>query len=302
MRFVQHTLRQLLALLAVIAVLTLGMAWIGSRWLADKALVPVETLSSTAERISETSLKTRVSLDAPYAEFQRLAHVFNAMLERLQNVFESQRRFIANAAHELKTPLTVIMGSLEVTLRKPRSAEEYREVLIGNLGQVERLIALTRSLLTMVQFMGVRPPLRRLPLELEPLVKDLIGELAVLADNRQVTLALDAHPTPPVQGDEGWLRHILINLLDNAVRYTPPGGTVTVCIEEVGNKVVIEWGWARVALVTCLTCIPRTTSASAMSDRWQRQGTASAHMMATCVRAADLISLSSPVSNSGVCM
>jgi len=239
MRFMQHTLRQLLALLAVFAVLTLGMAWGGSRWLADEALVPVETLSATAERISDTSLKTRVSLNAPYAEFQRLAHVFNAMLERLQNVFESQRRFIANAAHELKTPLTVIMGSLEVTLRRARSAEEYREVLIGNLGQVERLIALTRSLLTMVQFMGVRPPLRRLPLELEPLVKDLIGELAVLADNRQVTLALDAHPTPPVQGDEGWLRHILINLLDNAVRYTPPGGTVTVCIEEVGNKVVI---------------------------------------------------------------
>ncbi len=239
MRFMQHTLRQLLALLAVFAVLTLGMAWGGSRWLADEALVPVETLSATAERISDTSLKTRVSLNAPYAEFQRLAHVFNAMLERLQNVFESQRRFIANAAHELKTPLTVIMGSLEVALRKARSAEEYREVLIGNLGQVERLIALTRSLLTMVQFMGVRPPLRRLPLELEPLVKDLIGELAVLADNRQVTLALDAHPTPPVQGDERWLRHILINLLDNAVRYTPPGGTVTVCIEEVGNKVVI---------------------------------------------------------------
>ena len=239
MRFVQHTLRQLLALLAGIAVLTLALGWVGSRWLADEALVPVEALSSTAERISETSLKTRVSLNAPYAEFQRLAHVFNAMLERLQNVFEAQRRFIADAAHELKTPLTVIMGSLEVTLRKARSAEEYREVLIGNLGQVERLIALTRSLLTMVQFMGVRPPLRRAPLELEPLVKDLIGELAVLADNRQVTLALDAHPTPPVQGDEGWLRHILINLLDNALRYTPRGGTVTVCLDSADETVTI---------------------------------------------------------------
>jgi len=239
MRFVQHTLRQLLALLAGIAVLTLALGWVGSRWLADEALVPVEALSSTAERISETSLKTRVSLNAPYAEFQRLAHVFNAMLERLQNVFEAQRRFIADAAHELKTPLTVIMGSLEVTLRKARSAEEYREVLIGNLGQVERLIALTRSLLTMVQFMGVRPPLRRAPLELEPLVKDLIGELAVLADNRQLTLALDAHPTPPVQGDEGWLRHILINLLDNALRYTPRGGTVTVCLDSADDTVTI---------------------------------------------------------------
>src|SRR3989442_9159398 len=132
-----------------------------------------------------------------------------------------------------------MMGSLEVTLRKARWAEEYREVLIGNLGQVERLIALTRSLLTMVQFMGVRPPLRRLPLELEPLVKDLIGELAVLADNRQVTLALHPHPTPPVQDDELWLRHTLINLLDNAPRYTPPRGTVPVCIEQPRNKAVI---------------------------------------------------------------
>lgn len=239
MRFVQHTLRQLLALLTAIAVLTLGLAWVGSRWLADEALTPVETLSTTAERISGTSLKTRVSLDAPYAEFQRLAHTFNAMLERLQNVFEAQRRFIADAAHELKTPLTVIMGSLEVTLKKARSAEEYREVLIGNLGQVERLIALTRSLLTMARFAGDRPPLQFTPLAIEPLAKDLVGELAVLAENRHITLTVEAHPVPPVMGDEGWLRHMMINLLDNALRYTPSGGTVTVCLDEAGGQVAI---------------------------------------------------------------
>src|SRR5438445_4919570 len=239
MRYVQHTLRQLLALLVVIAVLTLALAWVGSRWLADEALVPVETLSATAEQISGSSLKTRVSLNAPYAEFQRLAHAFNAMLERLQHIFEAQRRFIADAAHELKTPLTVIMGSLEVTLKKARSAQEYREVLIGNLGQVERLIALTRSLLTMARFAGDRPPLHVTSLTIEPLVKDLVGELAVLAENRHITLAVDARPAPPVLGDEGWVRHMLINLLDNALRYTSSGGTVTVSIEEVGNTVVI---------------------------------------------------------------
>src|SRR5207249_3223645 len=180
---------------------------------------------------------TRVSLNAPYAEFQRLAHAFNAMLERLQHVFEAQRRFIADAAHELKTPLTVIMGSLEVTLKKARSVEEYREVLIGNLGQVERLIALTRSLLTMARFAGERPPLHVAPLAVEPLVKDLIGELAVLADNRHIMLAVDARPASHVLGDEGWIRHMLINLLDNALRYTPSGGTVTVCIAEDGEGV-----------------------------------------------------------------
>src|SRR5439155_19032072 len=238
MRFVQHTLRQLLALLVVIAVLTLALAWVGSRWLADEALVPVETLSATAEQISGSSLKTRVSLNAPYAEFQRLAHAFNAMLERLQHIFEAQRRFIADAAHELKTPLTVIMGSLEVTLKKARSAEEYREVLIGNLGQVERLIALTRSLLTMARYASERPPLHGASLvAIEQLVKHWIAALAVLAENRHITLAVDAHPAPPVQGDEGWLRHMLINLLDNALRYTPSGGTVTVCVDGSGGGV-----------------------------------------------------------------
>ena len=240
MRFVQHTLRQLLVLLAVLAVLILWLAWMGSCWLADEALTPVEALSSTAERISGSSLKTRVSLDAPYAEFQRLAHVFNAMLERLQNVFDAQRRFIADAAHELKTPLTVIMGSLEVILKKARSAEEYREVLIGNLEQVERLISLTRNLLSMAQFAGEHPPLHLALLAIEPLVKNLIGELTLLADDRRINLMLDARPVPSVRSDEVWLRHLLINLLDNAIRYTNPGGTVTVCLYETGGQVAIS--------------------------------------------------------------
>lgn len=240
MRFVQHTLRQLLVLLGVIAVLILGLAWMGSRWLADEALTPVETLSATAERISGSSLKTRVFLDAPYAEFQRLARVFNAMLGRLQNVFEAQRRFIADAAHELKTPLTVIMGSLEVALKKSRSAEEYREVLIGNLEQVERLISLTRNLLSMAQFAGEHPPLHLAPLTIEPLVKNLIAELTLLAEDRNIKLTLDARPVPSVLGDEVWLRHLLINLLDNAIRYTNPGGTVTVCLSKTDGPVAIS--------------------------------------------------------------
>ena len=239
LRFVQHTLRQLLALLAVISISILALAWVGSRWLADEALTPVEVLSSTAERISGASLKTRVSLDAPYAEFRRLAAVFNAMLERLQSVFEAQRHFIADAAHELKTPLSVIKGNLEVTLKKSRSTGEYREILIGNLGQVERLIALTRPLLTLAQFAGETPPVDLKPLAIEPLLKELIEELTLLADDCGVTLRLDACRSPWVLGDEGWLRHLFINLLDNALRHTPAGGSVTVLLGQEGDRAEI---------------------------------------------------------------
>jgi heavy metal sensor kinase len=240
LRFIEHALRQLAMLLVVISISILALAWVGSRWVADQALTPVEALSSTAERISGSSLKTRVSLDAPYAEFQRLAQVFNAMLERLQHVFEAQRRFIADAAHELKTPLTIIKGNVEVALKKDRSAEEYREVLIGNLAQVERLISLTRTLLMLSQFAGDRPPIKLVPLALEPMLKELTGELAVLAEDRRITLALEAQPVPPVLGCEGWLRHLVINLMDNALRHTPPGGIVKVRLGQEGEQVAIK--------------------------------------------------------------
>jgi len=240
LRFVQHTLRQLLALLAMLDVLTLGLAWMGSRWLADEALTPVDALSATAERISAASLTPRVSMAAPYAEFQRLAHVFNAMLERLQRVFDAQQRFIADAAHELKTPLTTIMGSLEVALKKDRSEEEYREVLIGNLRQVEQLIALTRNLLSLAQFAGEHPPLQLTWLAIEPVLKDLLEDLSLLAEDRNIALKFDVRPVAAVRGDEAWLRCLLRNLLNNAILYTNPGGTVTAGLYETGGQVAIS--------------------------------------------------------------
>jgi heavy metal sensor kinase len=239
LRFVQHTLRQLLALLALVSISILALAWVGSRWLADEALTPVDVLSSTAERISGSSLKTRVSLKVPYTEFQRLSAVFNAMLERLQRMFEAQRRFIDDAAHELKTPLSVIKGSLEVALKKARSADEYREILIGNLDQVERLNALTRPLLMLAQFARETPPVHLQPLAVEPLLKELIGELALLAEDRGIRLTLDTACPPWVLGDERWLRHLFINLLDNALRHTPRGGNVTVRIGQQGTAAEI---------------------------------------------------------------
>ena len=240
LRLVQDTLRLLRLLLAGLAAAMVGAAWFGSRWLARQALTPIEVLTATAEQISVPSLKTRVVLDAPYKEFARLAHVFNAMLDRLHRVFEGQRQFVADAAHEMQTPLTVIKGTIEVTLQKNRSADEYRDALVTNLGQVERLSALTRSLLTLAQFAGDRPPVQLVPLALEPLVQDLVRELTVLAEDRKVQLTLETHPVPLVLGDHGRLTQLLINLLDNALAHTPPAGTVTLRLQPDNGQVVME--------------------------------------------------------------
>ncbi len=240
LRVVQDTLRLLIFLLAALAAAMIGVAWIGSRWIAHQALTPVEVLTATAERISVPSLKTRMELAAPYEEFARLTRVFNAMLDRLHKVFEAQRRFVADAAHEMQTPLSVIKGSIEVTLQRHRTPEEYRDALVTNLGQVERLSNLTRSLLTLAQFAGEHPPVKLVPLALEPLVQTLVKDLILLAEDRKVHLACEAQPVPLVLGDEGRLTQLLVNLLDNALAHTPAGGKVTVRLRGQQGQVEME--------------------------------------------------------------
>jgi heavy metal sensor kinase len=232
-------------LIGLVILLTLGsgtilfVAWIGSGWLAKKVMTPIEVLSTGAETISEADLGKRLTLDSSYEEFRRLTQAFNSVMDRFQRSGETQRRFCDIAAHEMKTPLTILQGNLDVALMKARTTEEYREALINNLEQVGRLIALTRSLLTLANFTSGKPPVLLVPLALEPLIQDLIDELALLANDRQITLSVESQSVPPILGDAQWLKQALINLLDNALHYTPAGGAVTIRLQTVGDGVVV---------------------------------------------------------------
>ena len=204
------------------------MAWLGSDWVGRKALSSLKALSATAENITGPPFRTQLLLDAPYQEFSQLTNAFNAMLDRLQKNFEGQRHFVDHAAHEMQTPLTVLQANIEVTLQKARTVVEYREALITNLEQVERLGTLSRSLLILARFSDDRFAVQLAPLELEPLVQDLVSELMLLAEDQQIVLTLESQPVPLVLGDRERLKQLLISLLDNAIRYTSPGGTVFV--------------------------------------------------------------------------
>ena len=220
-------------LIITLGTATIGMVvfgWVGSTWIARMALAPVETLGHTAANVSAQSLDTRVFLNAPYEEFQQLAMSFNNMFERLQRAFESQRRFVGDAAHELRTPLTAMKGNLEVGLQRDRSAEEYRDVLSTTLGQVEHLARLVKSLLTLTQFSGEHPPIALKPVLMEPLIKELVSELSILAKEKGCSFTTHIQEVPQVIGDTGQLKQLVINLLDNAIRHTPQGGSVTVMI------------------------------------------------------------------------
>ncbi len=239
LRHYRETLYGLLFLLSLGSGATLVVAWIGSVWLAKKVLAPIETLCARAETMSEADLGKRLAVDSPYREFRRLTQAVNSVLDQFQRNSEVQRNFCEIAAHEMKTPLTILQGNLEVALMKARTTAEYRDALINNLEQVGRLIALTRPLLTLAKFTSSKPPIHLAPLALEPLIQEIVEELTLLADDYRIALSFVSESVPPILGDAQWLKQALINLLDNALRYTPSGGSVTVRLQSAGEWVAV---------------------------------------------------------------
>jgi len=239
MHLYKETMKGLVILLTLGSGTILLVAWAGSGWLAKKVLTPIEVLSTGAETMSEADLGKPLNLDSSYQEFRRFTQAFNSVMDRFQRSAEIQRSFCDIAAHEMKTPLTILQGNLEVALLKARTSEEYREALLNNLEQVGRLIALTRSLLTLAKFTSGKPPVQLVPLALEPMIQDMVDELTLLADDRRITLSFESQAVPPILGDAQWLKQALINLLDNALHYTPSGGAVTVRLQACGEGVSV---------------------------------------------------------------
>jgi signal transduction histidine kinase len=160
------------------------------------------------------------------------------MLARLEAAFAEMQRFTADAAHELRTPLTALRGGIEVALRAERSPADYRQVLASSLEEVDQLIRLTEDLLLLSRStMGLSAA--RQPVDLEPLCLEAL-ELGVrLAKGKGVSVSMGATAPAPVQGDAGALRRAVLNLVDNAVKYTPAGGSVVVSLERSGERVAI---------------------------------------------------------------
>jgi heavy metal sensor kinase len=235
----ERTLRGLMWLLLLTSMAMMLVTWLGSDWLARKTLGTIRTLSRAAEQVSEASFDDRVKVDAPYREFQQLAHAFNSMLDRLQKAYDTERHFVDYAAHQIQTPLTILQGNLEVILQKERSAEECREVLVSNLNQVERLMRLTKSLLALARFTSGRRHMHFAPVKLEPLLGEVVEDFALLAADRNIRLSLEAESAPAVLGDALELKQLVINLLDNALRHTDSGGEITVHLRATGDAVTI---------------------------------------------------------------
>ena len=225
---VSETLGTLLLILGISYPATLVLASFGGIFLAGRALSPIDRLTRLARRLSADDLSQRLNLELPDDEVGRLARTFDEMLARLDEAFRRQRQFTADASHELRTPLTAIKGQVEVTLSKQRSAGAYHEVLQAVNEEVDRMIRLVGSLLTLARADAGQIPPAVEPVDLAELVAGAVEQVRPLAGERGVELSVASGPAVTLQADEGLLLQLLLNLLDNAVKYTPSGGRATV--------------------------------------------------------------------------
>jgi two-component system OmpR family sensor kinase len=241
MRTLESTLKELFRLIALVEGCALLLIGVGGFFLTKKSLRPVDEIARAAAFISERNLSRRLPEEAGADELAHLVRVLNRMLGRLEQAFTTQERFTADASHELRTPLAIMKGTLEVALKKERSPMEYREVLGSVREEVERLSRLVTALLTLARVDTAMLPERR-SVKLLPLLGEVVDLLRTKSAGREVTLDLEGSNDLTVFGTEDALKQLFLNLLDNAVQYTKPGGRAWVKTLARANEVIIEVG------------------------------------------------------------
>jgi heavy metal sensor kinase len=214
----------------------LGLAGIGGYVLAKRALNPVERMARRVHEINADRLNARLEVENPHDELGALAKAFNETLGRLERSFEQLRRFTADASHELRTPLTAIRSVGEVGLQKPRTSEHYREVIASMLEEASRLSRLVDSLLMLSRAEAGQIQLHRSVGQLKPFVREAVSFFEVLADEKGQTLSIDGDESVQVEADFPILRQVLINLVDNAIKNSPCGGTISVRVSKTGDE------------------------------------------------------------------
>ncbi len=227
-------LRLILFLALPAAVVLSGAA---GAWLAGRTLGPVDRMAASARAISAENLDARLPVSAARDELSRLATTFNGMLERIEQGFSFHRQFWEDVAHELKTPLAIMKGEIEVALRTEAGAEEAREVLVSNLEEVERLIRLIERMLTLARLDRGGAPLETEEIDFTALAGRAVEEFRTPAEDKGLRLLYEAPATAPVRGDEARLHGLIAILLDNAVKFTPAAGTIGVAVAAAGNEV-----------------------------------------------------------------
>lgn len=242
---VEETLHRLLLVLLVSLPVGLLVALGGGWFLAGRALRPVESITQAAQRIAGGDLAQRLDVPTSQDEIGRLTETFNDMIARLDASFKQVRQFGTDASHELRTPLTVLKGETELALRRTRSTEDYQLVLESSLEEIDRMTRIVDELFFLSRADLGEVKMESLPVRLDTLVEDIHRQASLLGQEPNVQVHLAQLSPCTVQGDELRLRELFLNVVDNAIKYSKPGGTVEIslsCDEKVARLSVKDEG------------------------------------------------------------
>ncbi|MBV8770940.1 MAG: HAMP domain-containing protein [Deltaproteobacteria bacterium] len=218
------------SLLFVIPILLIGSIYAGY-WLAGRTLEPLATVASELAEIRPRDLSRRLPLSPVEDEVGRLISAINALLERVERSSSAERRFAADAAHELRTPLAVLRTGIEVALRHDRSTAEYKQALNNALRDAAAVCEMADDLLALTR-LDQELSSGREPIELRGLTEEVLDSIEPLTASKRLIIATDLRTRANVLGNRDHLRRLLINLVDNAVKFTPEGGKIVLALDS----------------------------------------------------------------------
>ncbi len=222
--------------------ITIFVTGIMGAFLAKVTLHPVDNMIHTIHQITAENMKLKLKVPGTKDEIQKLAETFNTMLDRLERDFNSQRQLFQDLSHELKTPLTILKGEFEVALKKARSLEEYAFILKSALEEINRITSLAENLLLLAKFDSKEVGLDKKRLNLNSLLLNIINSLKGLSELKQIPISFAASDEKVfLNGDENQLKTLFLNILDNAIKYTPQKGKIYISLER-------DRGLARVSI------------------------------------------------------
>lgn len=237
---IETTLHGLAILFVAIWPIALALA-IGIGYvLMKRALQPVDTITRTAESITSRSLSERLPIPKTGDEMERLSTTLNGMIQRLEHSFRQTIQFTADASHDLRTPLTILRGELEVTLRQDSLTPTARDVIESALEETERMSKMIDNLMTLSHMDSGQLKLERSWFDLASLGKETVDHMHLLAEDKAIRLECSAPERVDLRADSLRVRQILTNLIDNAIKYTPAGGRVRMAIKKRANRAIIE--------------------------------------------------------------